>query len=155
MRLVPVERDGSMIIGVEEVSEIATSVWASLLERELYEAPVAGALPAAAQVAIDGAWTGRVRVETSVALARRLTSQMFDVPEDDVDDEMMSDAIGELANIIGGNVKALLPTPSKLGLPEPRGGAPAEVIAEAGLACEDEPVTVVVEKFPGPDDRPD
>jgi hypothetical protein len=35
-----------------------------------------------------------------------------------LDDEEIADALGELANVVGGNVKAVLPGPSTLGLPE-------------------------------------
>ena len=35
-----------------------------------------------------------------------------------LDDEDIDDALGELANVVGGNVKAVLPGPSALGLPE-------------------------------------
>ena len=35
-----------------------------------------------------------------------------------LDEEDVADALGELANVVGGNVKAVLPGPSVLGLPE-------------------------------------
>ena len=41
-----------------------------------------------------------------------------------LDDEDVEDGLGELANVVGGNVKAVLPGPSVLGLPEV-GSAPA------------------------------
>jgi hypothetical protein len=102
---------------------------------------------ASSQVSIGGAWDGRVRVETSLVLARQLTAHMFDLAEEDVDDDLVADAIGEIANIIGGNVKALLPTPSHLGLPGPGGGEPAEEVARAVLNCDDHLVVVVVERL--------
>jgi hypothetical protein len=47
-----------------------------------------------------------------------------------IDDEDIEDALGELANVVGGNVKAVLPGPSVLGLPEvgvaPEAGRPAD-----------------------------
>ena len=41
-----------------------------------------------------------------------------------VDDEDVADALGELANVLGGNIKSVLPGPSALGLPQ-IGTAPA------------------------------
>jgi hypothetical protein len=35
-----------------------------------------------------------------------------------VDDEDVADALGELANVLGGNIKSVLPGPSALGLPK-------------------------------------
>ncbi len=90
-----------------------------------------------------------MRIEVSTTLAGQLAAQMFELPVDEIDDELVADAIGELVNIIGGNVKALLPTPSRLGLPEPRGGEPAQVVAEATLACGDFSVRVAVESLSG------
>ena len=52
---------------------------------------------------------------------------MLDAQE--VEPDEVADAAGELVNIIGGNLKTLLPTPSKLGLPE--------VARVPGLAAED------------------
>jgi chemotaxis protein CheX len=45
-----------------------------------------------------------------------------------LDDEDIEDGLGELANVVGGNVKAVLPGPSVLGLPE---------IGTAPQACAD------------------
>jgi hypothetical protein len=35
-----------------------------------------------------------------------------------VDDEDVADALGELANVLGGNIKSVLPGESRLGLPQ-------------------------------------
>ena len=42
----------------------------------------------------------------------------------ELDDEDIADAFGEIANVVGGNVKAALPGPSALSLPDV-GAAPA------------------------------
>ena len=137
-----------MTIQVDEIAEIAVDVWAALLARDLIPAAlVDGELSERAQVTIEGACNGRVRVETSHALARQLTAHLQKVPEDEVGDELVADALGELVSILGGNIKALLPAPSHLGLPGPPGGVPAEVVVEVWMACDDEPVLVVVERL--------
>lgn len=68
-------------------------------------------------VHIDGAWNGAALVQCELPLARRMTAVLFDRAERDVTLEDVRDALGELTNMVGGNVKALLPAPSRLSLP--------------------------------------
>ena len=68
-------------------------------------------------VHIDGAWNGSALVECELPLARRLTAVLFGRPEEEVSLDDVRDALGEITNMIGGNVKALLPSPSRLSLP--------------------------------------
>jgi chemotaxis protein CheX len=49
--------------------------------------------------------------------ARRITAVLLDRGEVEVDEDDIVDAMGEMANVIGGNLKSLLPGPSSLGLP--------------------------------------
>lgn len=71
-----------------------------------------------ASIAVTGGWSGHVTLDVSRAGAGDLARRMLmaeDVSEDDV-----VDAIGELVNVLGGNVKGLLLEESSLGLPEVR-----------------------------------
>jgi chemotaxis protein CheX len=49
--------------------------------------------------------------------ARNVAAALLGVDLDDVTPEDVRDALGELANIIGGNVKSLMPEPAALSLP--------------------------------------
>ncbi len=69
-----------------------------------------------AQIRIVGDWHGAVSLEMSRASATRAARLMLDAAE--VEPEEVDDAVAELVNIIGGNLKSVLPTPSRLGLPE-------------------------------------
>lgn len=138
-----------MTIKEHHLEEIATEAWSSLLDRDLvHAATISTALPAGAEVVIGGAWDGRIRIETSQALAREATAALFGLPEDEIDDELIADAIGELANIIGGNIKALLPSPSHLGLPRPIEGEATDIVAEVALSDGEQPVSITVERLP-------
>ena len=72
----------------------------------------------AAWVDVRGPWHGRASLETSrpaaVDLARALLRLPATAP---VTDDDLDDALGEVANVVGGNVKALLPHAGSLGLP--------------------------------------
>ena len=69
-----------------------------------------------AQIRIVGDWSGAVALELSDAAA--MTAAQVMLHADEVDSDEVADAVGELVNIIGGNLKSLLPTPSKLSLPQ-------------------------------------
>jgi chemotaxis protein CheX len=143
-----------MSVSREEIEEITRLIWESLLELEITPSgdgallAELGAVPVGAQVRITGAWEGRVALQCSPALARALTATLFMVDDVEVDDEQQRDAIGELANMIGGNLKACLPQPSKLCLPEaltegrPAAGAEGSVTFE----CNGQPVIVLLDQ---------
>jgi chemotaxis protein CheX len=118
-----------MGVSFEQVREVTSEVWCSLIAESPPE-------PAAASpeddrlvtgcVTVSGGWEGAISVGCSTALARRLTAAMFETDPDVATTDEVADAIGELANMIGGNIKGLMPGPSQLSLP-------AVTIRESGL----------------------
>jgi len=107
----------------DDVRAVAGDVWESCLAHygdpldwgtgEPLEGEVAQAA-----VRIVGDWSGVVTLEMSSEAARTAAQVMLEV--DHVEPEEVADAVGELVNIIGGNIKSLLPTPATLGLPQVR-----------------------------------
>jgi len=106
-----------------ELTEITERVWSSLVEVPLLPrqpgqpGPTAGTRTFTGCVQITGAWEGAVTVHCSEQLAKILTASMFMVDPQDTTAEEVGDALGELANMVGGNVKALLPEPCRISLP--------------------------------------
>lgn len=70
--------------------------------------PPAGPITLQGHVHIMGAWTGTVVLQCSEAAARRAAQAFFGdaTPEDEKRD--MEDAVCELTNMIGGNLKAIV-----------------------------------------------
>jgi chemotaxis protein CheX len=69
-------------------------------------------------VQITGAWSGSASLEMSKNQARRVAARMMSLDEfDESLPDLAHDALGELANMFGGNVKAILPPPCYLSLP--------------------------------------
>lgn len=104
----------------EDLASIAEQVWASYIGDEIYPDPAGEGqeYPAViAHVSISGPWNGAVLIGCEPAAARAIAAAMFATEADEVVDDEVGDAFGEMANIIGGNVKALLPEPSVLSLP--------------------------------------
>lgn len=92
----------------------------------------------ASRIFITGAWDGSVSLFCSDRLSRRIASGMFGVPSGNVSIDDVQDALGELVNILGGNIKSLFPSPSQLSLPfhggDPEPGRP---LCEIHLRSED------------------
>ncbi|KAA6464817.1 chemotaxis protein CheX [Acidobacteria bacterium AB60] len=70
-----------------------------------------------ASVQIVGDLQHVVRLDLDASLVMQAASSLLGVPASDLSHEDMRDAAGELANMTGGCVKALLPEPRSLTLP--------------------------------------
>lgn len=149
-----------MLVREEDIYQITESVWNSMLGLEMWRRKEALPEPPhvrflTGSVQISGAWHGVFRLDCSVALARRIAAIMFgfETSETTIDD--VRDALGELTNITGGNVKGFLPTPCHMALPVvvdgtsyvihlPRG----RIMAQMDLECEREPFRVTLLSLP-------
>jgi chemotaxis protein CheX len=125
----------------KDLLEVVQSVWTLTLG---FEAPQPlGSLPAQAQstwcgcVRVGGAWNGFVKLSMSESLTRRAASAMFGAPPESLTLADLTDALAEITNMTGGNVKALLPGPSRLSLPQVVTDAHFSVIAEDGVVLRD------------------
>ena len=94
-----------------------------------------------AAIRISGAVEEIVVVETPQTTADIIGETMFDAPADELDPEEIRDAVGEVVNMIGGNVKGIYEGDSKLSLPcvskgvgnpEDWVGAPAIAVTVSG-----------------------
>jgi len=104
----------------DDVATLVQEVGVAVLDTSMVvlgELPTAKEQGATACVHVAGDWEGSVILETSPALSKQATAMMFDMPVDEVGDEEMADALGELANIVGGSVKGLMPGSCRLSLP--------------------------------------
>lgn len=84
-----------------------------------------------ASVTIEGEFDGQLVVRCTEVTARRLAAAMFHEDPDDLPHADVADALGEVANQVGGVVKTLVPAPSSLGLPT--------VVAADGVGLTDLP----------------
>lgn len=108
------------LVSIETIAEITQTFWGAYL-------PDAGELVLATsppefedvrgRVDIDGAWSGCVEVSCSTAVARKVASVMFAAEPDAIDAADVRDAVGELVNVVGGNIKSILPAPTNLSVP--------------------------------------
>jgi chemotaxis protein CheX len=99
----------------DDLRVITEQVWASYLDLDGGSPllPIPAAKPAEdvlASVSVTGAWQGHVVIRCTEQASRRAAGALLGVELDDV-------TAAELANIIGGNVKSMLPEPCVLSLP--------------------------------------
>ncbi len=108
----------------ETVTAVAGEVWSALVGGEEHLVPGYGpdgpaVVGPSAWVGVTGPWNGLVVLTCDRAGTADLTRSVLQLRADEVaTEEDVDDVLRELANILGGNVKSLLPGPSVLGLPE-------------------------------------
>ncbi len=111
----------------QEVAEIVSSVWQSLdLQIELIPEPnplSRSNWELTGCIQITGAWRGALTATCGQSLGRSIASAMLGMSEDEVSSDDINDALGEIVNMLGGNVKALLPPPCQLSLPSVTSGS--------------------------------
>jgi chemotaxis protein CheX len=110
-------------VNENDLAEMVEQVWMSYLDPE----GISPLMPTYdenqpsevhSSVSISGSWTGHVVFASSTAAARRAAAAFLAMEADEVSPEDVSDVLGELANIVGGNVKAMLPPGCFLSLPQ-------------------------------------
>ena len=147
------------MLSKHQIHEICQEIWESLLGMDLELSEEAGNPFAESKrtytgfVNIGGAWQGTVLLEVSDTLSHRFGGQMLGIPADEVTSQDVGDSLGELTNMVGGNIKSLLPAPSQLSLPSVAAGESCTVrvpgavlISRSALICGTGTVTICVWK---------
>ena len=124
-----------------DLREVFEAIWSVTLGLDLLGP--AGSIPPppedtlCACLYLSGAWSGLVSVSVSEGLARRAASAMFELPAAELSQAELHDALGEIANMTGGGVKALLPGPSHLSLPSVVSGSDFSFSSPGGVTVND------------------
>ena len=145
-----------MPLGEQEIRDIVDTIWTSMLRLEVH--------PSAARfrhetpggyvsgvVYITGAWEGSVELNLTPELAQRAARAMLGLGDYHLTRNEMEDVLAEIANITGGNIKALLPHPSKLSIPAVAQGMPPAhempgrpLLAQVAFECGGQPLLVTL-----------
>ena len=138
---------------VHDVYAVIEEVWSTFLGDGAPIFPGAHPVPADAwyaAITVTGEWEAMMLIAMPKALADRIATTMLGLPaEDPVALEDVTDALGELVNIVGGNVKSLMPGPSTLSLPLVAQGAVTTTsdlteVCAVDLSWHGEPVQVSI-----------
>lgn len=104
-----------------EIKKYNKLVWSTLLDFEIE--PKSGAFDFSSNdtvtgsVQITGKWNGVISLYLPSPLVNKITETMFSLDSGEATTETKKDAIGEMINMIGGNLKSMLPQPSSLSTP--------------------------------------
>ena len=145
-----------MLVLEDDLTALTGGVWEAFLgmAAEPAYAPVPTEGPFYTScVNISGGWAGSVSLIIPEALARAAAAAMFGMDDAELGKDEVTDAVGELANIIGGNVKGMIEEPCALSLPMVAVGTNysvsvpgTETIQSVTLLCEDATFEVAVHK---------
>ncbi len=142
----------------EDLEHVVETVFATMLGLELQ--PAAGP-PARAEKMITaavhyaGAWRGAILLECSREQLERFAARLTGLALEEIDEEDARDAIGEVVNMIGGNMKSILTPGVALSVPTVVEGGDflirlcgRGVARRADFVCEDGPFSVLMVEFP-------
>ena len=110
-------------VNENDLAEMVEQVWMSYLDPE----GISPLIPTYdenqpsevhSSVSITGSWTGHLVYASSTQAARRAAAAFLAMEADEVSQDDLTDVLGELANIVVGNVKAMLPPGAFLSLPQ-------------------------------------
>lgn len=111
-----------VIISSEDLASIVNEIFGSMAGIELADsstivASQSGNGYVVSAVQIVGDWQGAVRLDIDLELARQACANLTGVDKGELSIQDVRDAAGELANMLGGSVKALCAQTSRLSLP--------------------------------------
>lgn len=108
-----------MELAREDILALVEQTWQTLFGSpiELAEPTLFEVDAVRATIAISGAWQGQVRLDLSASAAEEVACGLLEAKPGELEPDAIFDAAGEMANILAGNLKSMLPQPSKLGLP--------------------------------------
>ena len=144
----------SVEIQPDAVAQIVESVFETMMNLEISESrtpwfPSVDRLTAAVHLAGD--WSGAVLLECNERQACHFAGLFLSMDPPDTVDEAVRDVLGELANMIGGNVKCVLTPGIQLSMPavvDGGGYSPrlcgAEVRERLAFACAEGPFWITI-----------
>lgn len=145
----------------DDLTSVVDQVWETFIatDEPLLPAELDG-LPDEwnAVVTIDGDWSGSVAMAMTDRAARIVAAGMLGMSVDEeMADEDIADAVGELINVVGGNVKSLLGGHSQLSLPVVATGhvvhpGDAVEVGRIERSIQTEAVALVIHTFEGEND---
>ncbi|HYE23937.1 MAG TPA: chemotaxis protein CheX [Clostridia bacterium] len=110
-----------MPISVEDAVQLTNEIWDAMLGMPVRYAGIADPSTLrdglGACVQITGAWEGAVRLDCSERLARCAAANFLGLTPEEVSEEQVRDAVGELTNMSAGSVKSLLNPGCHISLP--------------------------------------
>ena len=113
-----------MYLTDEDVESLVRDIWAAVLGLPVTAVPSVVEGPShAAVIHVHGSWEGTVVLHAASDLAAAVAGAMFACDPAELSEEEIADALGEVVNMLGGSVKAVVDGPASLSLPTVIAGA--------------------------------
>nr|BFE67535.1 hypothetical protein GCM10020092_008360 [Actinoplanes digitatis] len=101
------------LVGEDDLAEMVEQVWVSYLDPEgisplVLNGDATQLSEVHSTVSITGTWHGHLVYASSRKAAEKAAAAFLAMEPEEVSQDDLSDVLGELANIVGGNVKAML-----------------------------------------------
>lgn len=108
-----------MICTDDDIVEIMDTIWASFFESEVFasEPTEFSTHTRSGVIHVNGERETSINIKVDEDLAQHIASMMFGIEPADLSDEEITDALGEITNMLGGSVKAYLTGEASLSLP--------------------------------------
>jgi len=105
-----------------EISQFVTDIWSTFLNKKVSTTdkpfePKGKDNTLAGCVQITGKWQGTVTLYAPREIGKKVAATIYGLKETEVDNQQVQDVIGEITNILAGNIKSLFPAPCSLSLP--------------------------------------
>ena len=105
-----------------EIRQFVTDTWSSLLGMKASPTdkpfkPNDKKNTLAGCVQIAGEWQGSITLYAPRELGKKVAATIYGLDQAEVNDQQIQDVIGEVTNIIAGNIKSILPSPCSISLP--------------------------------------
>ena len=106
----------------EEIRQFVTDIWSTFLNMKVSPTetpfkPKGNGNTLAGCVQITGEWQGSVTLYAPKELGKKVAATMYGLDETDADNKQIQDVIGEITNVLAGNIKLILPAPCSISLP--------------------------------------
>jgi len=106
----------------EEIRQFVTDIWSTFLNMKVSPTetpfkPKGNGNTLAGCVQVTGEWQGSVTLYAPKEIGKKVAATMYGLDEAEVVDKQVQDVIGELTNVLAGNIKSILPAPCSISLP--------------------------------------
>ena len=106
-----------MTIDEQTLQQVVSDVCTGMLGLELEPSEHSGCDELSAVIRISGDWDSLIQVLTPRRTAVAIASNMFAMSEEELSEAEIRDAVGEIVNMVGGNLKGIVEGDSALSLP--------------------------------------
>lgn len=105
-----------------EINQFVTDIWSTFLNSKVSPTnepfkPTGKDNTLAGCVQITGEWKGAVTLYAPREIGKKVAATIYGLDEAEVDSKQIQDVIGEITNILAGNIKSLFPASCSLSLP--------------------------------------